>query len=176
MPGILSNSPLHNLQRNPPTFKGNVRSWETATGIKPSSVFGVNNCTVLYRIVRWNSTNRLQTYMITYCVCRAETEGGHANSFQCTEGSIKTTTLFFFPCEHVHERAIRYTLREAMLRMGGGLSAVVRSWKGEQVTTSKCFTREWGWFVFSEACCWHLHTLEFLAEQSRLGLRLPAIN
>lgn len=25
------------------------------------------------------------------------TEGGHANSFLCTEGSIKTTTLFFFP-------------------------------------------------------------------------------
>lgn len=44
-----------------------------------------------------------------------------------------------------------------------GTTLVVMGWKGEEVMTSGCFMGDWSWFVFSRACCWHLHTLELLA-------------
>lgn len=117
--------------------------------------------------VCWDISAALLTdYRLSYspcCVSRAETEGGHANSFLCTVGSDETVTLFgavFLLC------VCAWMGHQVGMAGGRAVWLGVMGWKGEEVMTSGCFTRDCGWFVFSSACCWHLHTLELLASRT----------
>lgn len=139
----------------PPVVPGPLVEWGAAPLYSSSSS--------LY-VWRDISAALLTDYRLSYsscCVWRAETEGGHANSFLCTVSSDETVTLFgaVFPlvCLCLSGPSGRHGGRQGCKNRG------VMGWKGEEVMTSGCFMSDGGWFVFSGACCWHLHTLELLA-------------